>query len=359
MKRLWLASALIFTLGLFSLVGIRLLEASGAPTSDTLVIYNWGDYIDPELLKQFEREYDTKVIYETFDTNEGMLAKIEQGGTTYDVAVPSEYMVEVMKEKELLLPLDHTKLPMLQHIDPYFLDLPFDRHNTYSLPYFWGTVGVAYNPKLLEGQTFESWDDLWDPSLKGRVIVVDSAREVLGVGLNKLGYSLNSKDEREIQQAMLELEAFSPNVKASIGDEVTQLMINEEAAVALTWSGQAADMMDVNDDITFAIPKEGSNIWFDNVVIPKTSRNVEGAHAFIDFLNRPDVAAKNATYVGYATANKDALALMDEEITSDERYYPPVDIREQLEVYENLGLKWVGRYNEYFLQYKMYTQRIN
>ena len=129
------------------------------------------------------------------------MGKIEQGGTAYDISMPSEYMIEMMQEADLLLPLDYTKIPNVKNIDPYFLDLPFDPDNKYSLPYFWGTVGIAFNPELLDGQTFEKWDDLWNPSLKQQVILVDSARETIGMGLNSLGYSLNSTNMNELREA--------------------------------------------------------------------------------------------------------------------------------------------------------------
>ncbi len=252
-----------------------------------------------------------------------------------------------------LLPIDHSKIPNLTNIDPYFLDLSFDPKNKYSVPYFWGTVGIVYNPALLDGQTFESWEALWDPSLKGQILLVDGSREVIGMGLNSLGYSLNSTDENELQEALNKLNKLTPNVKAIIGDEVTQLMVNEEAAVALTWSGQAADMMWENEELDFSIPQEGSNLWFDNMVIPKTAANVEGAHAFINFMLGAEVAAQNADYVGYSTPNVAAIDLMDEEVTSDERFYPSEELRDNLEVYNNLGLEMLGVYNELFLEFKM------
>ena len=319
----------------------------------TITVYNWGEYIDPDLIKQFEEETGIKVIYETFDTNEGMMSKIEQGGTSYDISVPSEYMIEMLAEKDLLLPIDYSKIPNIEHIDPYFLDLPFDPSNEYSVPYFWGTVGIAFNPTLLEGQTFEHWDDLWDPSLKQQVILVDSARETVGMALNSMGNSLNSTDLDELREATDKLKALSPNVKAVIGDEVTQLMINNEAAVSLTWSGQAADMMDENEDIDYVVPEEGSNLWFDNLVIPKTAKNIDGAHAFINFMLDPEVAAQNADYVGYSTPNLTALDLMDPEVVEDERFYPDEETRSHLEVYKNLGLELLGVYNELFLEFKM------
>ncbi|MEK4711462.1 ABC transporter substrate-binding protein [Sporosarcina sp. FSL K6-5500] len=347
------AVVIIIMSAILLLINSKLNESGGSASKDSITVYNWGEYIDPDLLKQFEKETGIKVTYETFDSNEGMMGKIEQGGTSYDITMPSEYMIEMMKEKDLLLPLDYSKIPNIKNIDSYFLDLPFDPDNKYSLPYFWGTVGIAYNSSLLEGQTFEEWDDLWNPTLTQQVILVDSARETIGMGLNSLGYSLNSTDMDELREATDKLKTLSPNIKAVIGDEVTQLMINGEAAISLTWSGQAADMMYENEDIDYIVPEEGSNLWFDNMVIPRTSRNIDGAHAFINFMLDAEVAAQNADYVGYSTPNLAALDLMDAEVTEDERFYPDEETRDHLEVYRNLGLEMLGHYNEFFLEFKM------
>ncbi|WKA57504.1 ABC transporter substrate-binding protein [Planococcus shenhongbingii] len=354
MKSIVQVSVAILVVCALLFYGVSSLEKSSATSSGgSITVYNWGEYIDPELLEQFEKETNINVVYETFDSNEAMMTKIEQGGTSYDVAIPSEYAIEKMKENDLLIPIDHEKIPNLKNIDPYFLDLPFDPGNEFSIPYFWGTVGIAFNPTLLEGQTFESWDDLWDPSLKQEVIIVDGAREVIGMGLNSLGYSLNSRDVAELREATDKLKTLGPNIKAVIGDEIVEMMRREEAAVALTWSGQAADMMFVNENIDFSVPEEGSNLWFDNMVIPKTSSNIDGAHAFINFMLDAETAAQNTEYVGYSTPNQAAVELMDPEVTGDERFYPPEELRERLEVYENLGLEMLGIYNELFLEFKM------
>ncbi|WP_342512755.1 ABC transporter substrate-binding protein [Sporosarcina sp. FSL K6-1522] len=335
------------------LINAKLNEGGGSAGKNSITVYNWGEYIDPDLLKQFTQETGIKVVYETFDSNEGMMGKVEQGGTAYDISMPSEYMIEMMAEKDLLLPIDYSKVPNAKNIDPYFLDLPFDPKNKYSLPYFWGTLGIAFNPTLLDGQTFESWDNLWDPTLAQQVVLVDSARESIGMGLNSLGYSLNSTNLAELREATDKLKTLSPNVKAVIGDEVTQLMVNGEAAIALTWSGQAADMMYENEDVDYIVPEEGSNLWFDNMVIPRTATNIEGAHAFINFMLDAEVAAQNADYVGYSTPNQAALDFMDPEVTADERFYPDEETRDHLEVYKNLGLEMLGVYNELFLEFKM------
>lgn len=344
---------LLAAVALLFYVNSQLNDSSSRASSDTITVFNWGEYIDPELVDRFEEETGIRVIYETFDSNEAMLTKIQQGGTRYDVAMPSEYMIEKMKEEDLLLPIDQSKLPNLQNIDPYFLDLPFDPGNQYSIPYFWGTVGIAFNPTLLDGQTFESWDELWSPELKQEVILVDGAREVMGMGLNTLGYSLNSTEETELRAATDRLKEMGPNVKAIIGDEIVETMRRGEAAIALVWSGQAADIMYVNEDIDYSVPEEGSNLWFDNMIIPKTAGNVDGAHKFINFMLDAEVAAQNADYVGYSTPNSSAIELMDPEVTGDTRFYPTEEMRERLEVYENLGPEMLGRYNELFLEFKM------
>lgn len=346
--------AILVVCGLLFYVSHLLKESSGGSSKKVLTVYNWGEYIDPALLKKFEKETGIHVVYETFDSNEAMMTKIEQGGTNYDISIPSEYTIEQMKEKNLLLKIDPAKIPNLKNIDADFLNLDFDLNNEYSIPYFWGTVGIVYNPKLLGASyDFDKWDDLWDPSLKGKVVLVDSAREVMGVGLNSLGYSLNSTSSTELKEATNKLIKMAPNVKAIIGDEVTQLMINEDASVALTWSGQAADMIYENENLTYSVPSEGSNLWFDNMVIPKTSKNVEGAHKFINFMLDPANAAQNADYVGYSTPNKPALKLLDPEVVNDERFYPSKETRANLHVYKNLGLEKIGEYNEEFLKFKM------
>lgn len=334
---------------------VQLDSRHGGGGGGTLTIYNWGDYIDPDLITQFEEKTGIKVIYQTFDSNEAMMTKIAQGGATFDIAVPSDYAISRMKEEGLLLPVDHEKLPNLEHIDPIFMDHLFDPGNAYSIPYFWGTVGIIYHPDRVE-KAPESWNDLWDESLKNSILLLDSAREVIGMGLNSLGYSLNETDEARLQEAKRKLELLTPNVKAIVGDEIKLLMAGEEAAVGLVWSGDAAEIIWENEALEYVIPEEGSNIWFDNMVIPRTARNVEGAHQFINFMLDPEVAAQNAEYIGYSTPNMTALELLPEDISGDERFYPDPEVTEHLEVYENLGKHMLAHYNELFLEFKMHKK---
>ncbi|MFD1139251.1 ABC transporter substrate-binding protein [Paenibacillus urinalis] len=330
-------------------------SSEGYSGGNTLTIYNWGDYIDPELITEFEEESGLKVIYQTFDSNEAMMTKIQQGGTTYDIAIPSEYAISKMKEDDLLLPLDHAQIPNLKYIDERFMDLSFDPGNEYSIPYFWGTVGIVFNPELTD-LTFKSWDDLWDPSLRNQILLLDGAREVIGMGLNSLHYSLNDTNEDHLQEALAKLSTLTPNVKAIVGDEIKMLIAGEEAAVGLVWSGDASEIMSENEKLDYVVPEEGSNLWFDNMVIPKTASNIEGAHQFINFILDPENGARNAEYVGYSTPNAAALELLPEDISGDERFYPDEELTGKLEVYDNLGRRMLSHYNDLFLVFKMHPK---
>ncbi|RDW16622.1 ABC transporter substrate-binding protein [Oceanobacillus chungangensis] len=357
MKNLIQAFLAVLVVSIICLIAINRLNASaGYSGTNTLTVYNWGDYIDEEVIDQFEEETGITVIYETFDSNEAMMTKIQQGGTTYDVAVPSEYMIQKMIEEDLLIELDHSKLPNLKNIDERFMDLSFDPGNKFSVPYFWGTVGIVFNTKMLPDMDFKSWEDLWHPELKNDILLVDGAREVIGMGLNSLGYSLNDTNKDHLQEAQDKLNTLTPNIKAIVGDENKLLMANGEAPVALVWSGDASEIMFENEDLDYSVPEEGSNLWFDNMVIPKTAKNIEGAHQFINFMLDAEVAAQNTEYVSYSTPNKEALKYMPEEMVNDERFYPSPELTDKLEVYDNLGKKNLAYYNELFLEFKMYRK---
>ncbi|WP_366248009.1 ABC transporter substrate-binding protein [Terribacillus aidingensis] len=354
MKQLIRLAVVIVAVSAILLVTISRLNASqGYSGGNTLTVYNWGDYIDPEVIDDFEKETGITVVYETFDSNEAMMTKIQQGGTSYDVAVPSEYTIEKMKEEDLLLPIDHSKIPNLKNIDPRFMDLTFDPGNEYSVPYFWGTVGIVYNTKQIEGIDFNSWEDLWDPALKNKIVLIDGAREIMGMGLNSLHYSLNDTDPEHLQEAYDKLVSLKPNVRALLGDENKLLMASGEVSIGITWSGDASEIMAENEDLDYVVPEEGSNLWFDNMVIPKTAKNIDAAHEFINFMLDPKIAAQNTEYVSYSTPNKEALQYMPEEMVNDERFYPPTELTDRLEVYENLGKENLAKYNELFLKFKM------
>lgn len=328
---------------------------TGSDTSSDKVLnlYNWGDYLDPDLMTKFTKETGYQISYETFDSNEAMYTKIKQGGTSYDLAVPSDYMIQKMKRENLLLPLDHSKLTGLKNYDPRFMNLSFDRGNKYSLPYFWGTLGIIYNDKIVDGKDVQHWDDLWSPKFRNQILLVDSARDALGVALITQHKSVNTKSVADLAAAQAKLEALMPNVKAIIADEIKMYMAQNEAGLAVTYSGEAAEAIDNNPHLHYVVPSEGSNLWFDNIVMPKTTKHKAAAYAFLNFMSDPKNAAQNAEYIGYATPNAKAKALLPKSVRNDPQFYPNNQTIKNLQVYDDLGQKWTERYNDAFLEFKM------
>ncbi|HFI0620916.1 TPA: ABC transporter substrate-binding protein [Streptococcus suis] len=356
MKRLY-----SFFLGIIAIILIlwgissKLEADSTQGTTDKLVIYNWGDYIDPELLEEFTAETGIQVDYQTFDSNESMYTKIKQGGTTYDLTIPSEYMISKMTEEDMLIKLDKSKIEGLENIDPQFMGLSFDKNNDYSIPYFWGTLGIVYNETMVENPPQE-WEDLWSEEYRDNIMLIDGVREVMGFGLQSLGHSLNSKNPAEIEKAAEHLYNLTPNVKAIVADEIKGYMIQDAAAIAVSFSGEASEMLDGNENLRYVVPSKGSNLWFDNMVIPKTAKNLDGAYAFMSFMLRPENALRNAEYVGYSTPIPAAKAMLDEETQNDESFYPSEETMKKMEVYDNLGQEMLGMYNDLYLQFKMYRK---
>lgn len=287
----------------------------------TLNVYNWGDYIDMEVLDQFEDEYGIRVVYDTYATNEDLYVKLKQGGSSYDVVFPSDYMIERMIREDLLATIDESNIPNLSKVGEEFLNLDYDVNNDYSVPYMWGTLGIIYNTTMIDN-TLDSWADLWDEQYKGQIVMYNSQRDSLAVALKKLGYSLNSRDEKELEEAKQELIKQKPLVHAYMGDEVKDSIISGEAAIAVVYSGDAVFMKWENPDLEYAIPKEGTNLWFDAMVIPKNAKNKEAAEKFIDFMTRPDIAAKNAEYIGYSSPVPEAVELLPDDIKNDADAYP-------------------------------------
>lgn len=357
MRRLYcfIAGVLGIILILASSTFILQKKTGSANQSDKLVIYNWGDYIDPALLKKFTKETGIQVQYETFDSNEAMYTKIKQGGTTYDIAVPSDYTIDKMIKEDLLVKLDKSKLKGMENIGTEFLGKSFDPKNDYSIPYFWGTVGIVYNDQMVD-KAPKHWKDLWRPEYQNDIMLIDGAREVMGLGLNTFGYSLNAKNMSQLNQVENKLQSLTPNIKAIVADEMKGYMIQGDAAIGITFSGEASEMLDGNDHLHYIVPSEGSNLWFDNLVLPKTMKHEKEAYTFLNFINEPKNAAQNAEYIGYATPNNKAKELLPKEVKNDKAFYPDQETIKKLEVYDNLGDKWLGIYNDLYLQFKMYRK---
>ncbi|KRN27673.1 spermidine putrescine-binding periplasmic protein [Lactobacillus selangorensis] len=355
MKKLVAAITTILVFcGLLAFTSDRLAKSQVKSQSNTLTLYNWGDYIDPALLKKFQKETGYHVSVETFDSNEAMYTKIKQGGTSYDLAVPSDYMIQKMKAAHLLVPLDKSKLHGMNNISPQFRNLEFDRHNQYSVPYFWGTLGIIYNDKTVKASQVQHWKQLWNPRFKDSIMLVDSARDVMGFALIRDGDSVNTKNIKQLNAAKKRLDSLTPNVKAIVADEIKMYMIENEAPIAVDWSGEASEMLSQNSHLHYVVPSEGSNLWFDNLVIPKTAKHYKAIYAFLNFMLKPENAAQNAEYVGYATPNEQAKALLPASVRNDKQFYPDAETMKHLQIYNNLSPELIGTYNELYLEFKMY-----
>lgn len=306
---------------------------------EKLVVYNWGEYIDPEVLTMFEEETGIDIVYEEFETNEILYPKISSGAIAYDVICPSDYMIQRMIENDLLSEINFDNIPNLKNIGKQYLEQSrqFDPENKYSVPYCWGTVGILYN-KMMVDEPVDSWSILWDPKYKDNILMQDSVRDAFGVTLKYLGYSLNSIDLDELTEAKNLLIEQKPLVQAYVIDQVRDKMIGNEAALGVIYSGEAIYTQKENPNLEYVIPKEGSNIWIDSWVIPKNAEHKENAEKFINFLCRPDIALMNFEYITYSTPNEAARELIeDESIRNSEIAFPDLSKYDNLETFQYLG----------------------
>lgn len=337
----------------FLLAVISIATLTGCSSSKDQVVlnvYNWGDYIDESVLTDFEDETGIKVNYEMYATNEDMMVKLTQGGNSYDVVFPSEYMIEKMIKADMLEPIDKTKIPNLENLDPKFNNLEFDPGYEYSVPYFWGTVGILYNTEMVN-ETVDSWDILWDEKYKGEILMMDSQRDTIMVALKKLGYSMNTRNVDELEEAKALLIEQRPLVLAYVGDNVKDMMRQGEAALSVVWSGEAYGVISEQEGFEFVLPKEGSNYWFDNMVIPKNAENKDAAHEFINFMLNEEVGFKNTDYVGYSTPNMKTFEMLDDEVKARKGAYPSNEDLAEFEVFVDPG-EFIEEYNRIWTEFK-------
>ena len=322
---------------LFWVVLVALLVAL-APVAGAQVvnIYNWADYLDESVLQDFTRETGIRVIYNVFSNNEELHARLLAGASGYDLIFPSDYMVEVLIADGLLQPIPHEAIPNLQHIDDRFLDLPFDPGNQYSVPYMWGTTGIGVNTRYVK-EPIDSWDALWDPKYRGRIAMLNDPREAFAVALKRLGHSINTRDIAALQAARDLLIQQKPLVLTYDSDNTKNLLVSEEVWLAHGYSGDVLQAADENPDIVYVVPKEGGVLWMDTMAIPKTARNVEGALKLINFLLRPDIAARLSESIWYASPNRSSWELTSEEIMEDPAIHPPQEVLDRMEWLEDLG----------------------
>jgi spermidine/putrescine transport system substrate-binding protein len=324
---------------------------SGCGSSKTVLnVFNWGDYIDESVIAEFEKKYDIKVNYEQFATNEDMYIKLKSGGNTYDVVFPSDYMIERMIREDMLHKIDMNNIPNYKYIDERFKNLDYDPNNEYSVPYMWGTVGILYNKTMVK-EPVDSWSILWDEEYKKQILMLDSVRDSIGVTLKMLNFSLNTRDLNELEQAKQKLIDQKPMVLAYVGDDVKDKMVAGEAALAVVWSGDAVAMKLENPDLEYAIPKEGSNLWFDAMVIPKNSPNKKEAELFINFMCEPEIAFRNTDYICYSTPHTEVRKMLDPEILNDKAAYPDDSDLVDCEIFKDLG-EFVTEYDRVWTEIK-------
>lgn len=350
MRKIFVALILICT----SLSGCTFAEDDAE--ENVVYVYNWGDYLDPETLKIFEEETGIHVVYDEYDTNENMYPRIKEGSVHYDVICPSDYMIQKMIANDLLQPLDFEKLPTAKkYIGAKFFEQSetFDPGNKYSVPYCWGTVGIMYDTTQVD-EPVDSWKILWNEKYRGEILMQDSARDSLMIPLKLMGWSLNETDKMHIEVARNLLIAQKPLVQAYVVDEAKDKLISGEAIMGVVFSGEALLISLENENMEFAIPKEGTNFWIDSWVVTRDAENVDNAHKFIDFMCRPDIAVINFDHLGYSTPN---IAVQDLE--EDEDYknspvaFPDPDVYENQETYTYLGNEMDRYYNRQWMRVKV------
>ena len=322
--------------------------------SEKVIVYNWGEYLDPDVLDIFEEETGIQVVYEEYETNEIMYPKVQSGAISYDVVCPSDYMIQRMIENDLLDEINRDNIPNIKNIGQTYMDQSkaFDPENKYSVPYCWGTVGILYNKTMVD-EPIDSWSVLWDPKYKDSILMQDSVRDAFAVALKDLGYSLNSTNIKELTEAKDLLVTQKPLVQAYVVDQVRDKMIGNEAAIGVIYSGEAIYTKRENPDLEYVVPKEGSNVWIDSWCIPKDAQHVENAEKFLNFLCRPDIALKNFEYITYSTPNDAARELIeDDDIRNSEIAFPDEETLARCETFTYLGDDADEVYNQLWREVK-------
>lgn len=324
----------IFSL-LFCIVLVSIIPTGCGDTQNQLNIFTWPGYISDEIRSDFEKEFGVKVILDTYGSNEDLLAKLKAGASGYDIIMPSDYMVSKMIQLELLAKLNRDKITNFEKISPFYLDKYFDPNNNYSIPYTFGTAGIAYDSSVITS-VVDSWNVFWDENNKNQFSMLDDQRETPGVALKLLGYSLNTNDINQLQQAKEKLIEQRDLVK-QYKNEAEELLISGDVVMAHCWSGDAFRAAEKRPSIKYVIPKEGSSQFIDNVCIPKSAPHTELAHKFINYLLRPDINAKISTFTMYGTCVPAAQEYLPKKLLEHEYIYPSKETMESLEWLKDLG----------------------
>ena len=303
---------------------LLMLAISSTATAGDLILYNWSEYMPREVLEQFTKETGIKVKEVTYDSNEAMYTKIKMvKDHDYDIVVPSTDFVVRMSAEGLLLPIDKSKLPNFKNLDKRFVNLDFDKGNKYSVPYFWGSSGLAVNTDFVPLENVKSIKDLLRPELKGRILLLNDLRGVFAIALKVNGYSVNDQDPEHIKKAYEFLKKLLPSVKLFDSDSPKQALLSNEAMVGQLWNGEAFVASQENPAIKYVYPQEGYSLWMDHLAIPRGANNIEEAYKFINFVLRPDISARIAAEMGYSSPNAEAVKLLPEAVRNNPISYPP------------------------------------
>ena len=359
MKKLaCLLLAILFVCSLSAPVSAENVEPD---TTITLNVYNWGEYIDPSVNDLFTEETGIKVNYKNFTDNESMYAVLSSGAASYDIVVPSDYMVGKLIQEGMLAKLDFNNIPNFKYINADFKNLEYDPDNAYSVPYTWGTVGIFYNTKYVKEEDLaQGWDLLWDENYSGRIFMFDNQRDAFGIALNKLGYSMNTPDPAHWDAAYEALVEQKPLLHQYVMDQVFDKMINEEGWIAPYYSGDGIIMMDEeegNPAIDFFVPESGTNRFVDALCVPASSPHKREAEMYINFLCRTDIALMNAEYIGYSTPHVEAQQLLDPEIGQNENFYPPEEILKKTEIFLTLPQETGAYMDQLWMRLKLADPR--
>ena len=302
----------------------------------TLHYFTWSDYVGEELLREFERRHDVRVVVDTFSSNEELLAKLQSGATGYDVTVPSDFMVTIMADQGLLAELDLSKIPNVHMLTDRLQRIPVDPAHRYSIPYLWGTVGIGYDSSALSSVP-DSWNVLWDDRYKGKISMLNDQRELFGVALRATGRSINARDAASIEIAKRKLISQKPLVKTYTSDRYDQMLVSGEVSLAHGWGGAVARAMAERPSIRYVVPKEGGTVWADCLVVLNSSPRKDLAMAFINYLLDRDVAARTTERLLFASANREAKALVNAAVRDNPAVYPPEAILDRLEWMTDVG----------------------
>jgi len=332
-----------------------LFSASLACASDNIVnVYVWSDMIPDSVIQQFEKETGIKVNFSTFDSNETMYAKLRvHQDVGYDIVQPSSYFVERMRKQGMLEKIDQTKIPNIKNLDPRFLNPAYDPHNEYSLPFIWGTTGIFVNKNYVDPKSIKKWSDVWDKKYKNQLMLLDDSREVFGIALIVLGYSINDTNPEHIKQAYLKLKELLPNIKLFNSDGEISIMVDEDAEIGMSWDGDFFKAKQENAGLTYIFPQDGFAMYVDSYAIPKDAPHLANAHRFLNFMLRADIAKEVFLSNHFASPNLAARKLLPPDVRNDPTIYPSSAVLRRGQMQNDIDDDALALYEKYWEQLKM------